>query len=42
MKKFIAIACVLVMCLGLMAGCMEKVEETVDPSTPVGVTVVYG
>ena len=42
MKKFIAIACILAMCLGIMAGCMEKVEETVDPSTPVGVTVVYG
>ena len=42
MKKFIAIACILAMCLGIMAGCMEKVEETVAPSTPVGDTVVYG
>ena len=42
MKKFIAIACIMALCLGVLAGCMEKVEETVDPSTPVGVTVVYG
>lgn len=42
MKKFIAIACVLVMCLSLMAGCMEKVDDSVDTSAPVGVTLVYG
>ena len=42
MKKFIAIACILVMCLGIMAGCMEKVEDTVDPNALVGVTLVYG
>ena len=42
MKKFIAIACILAMCLSLMAGCMEKVDTTVDPSTPVGITLVNG
>ena len=42
MKKFIAIACILVMCLGIMAGCMEKVEDTIDPNALVGVTLVYG
>ena len=42
MKKFIAIACILALCLGLMAGCMEKVDTTVDPSTPVGITLVNG
>ena len=42
MKKFIAIACVLVMCLGLMAGCMEKVEQTVDPNALVGITLING
>ena len=42
MKKFIAIACILALCLGLMAGCMEKVDTTVDPSTPVGLTLVNG
>ena len=42
MKKLIAIACILALCLGLMAGCMEKVDNTVDTSAPVGVTLVYG
>ena len=42
MKKFIAIACILVMCLGIMVGCMEKVEDTDDPNALVGVTLVYG
>ena len=42
MKKLIAIACVLVMCLGLMAGCMEKVEQTVDPNALVGITLING
>ena len=42
MKKFIAIACVLVLCLGLMAGCMEKVDDSVDTSAPVGVVLTYG
>ena len=42
MKKFIAIACVLVMCLGLMAGCMEKVDDSVDTSAPVGVVLTDG
>ena len=43
MKKLIAIACILAMCLGILAGCMEKVEEpAVDTSAPVGVTLVYG
>ena len=42
MKKFIAIACILALCLGLMAGCMEKVDTTVDPNAPVGITLVNG
>lgn len=42
MKKFIAIACVLVMCLGLLSGCMERVDNTVDNNAPVGVVLVYG
>ena len=43
MKKFIAIACLLALCLGVMSGCMEKVEEpSYDPNAAVGVTLVYG
>ena len=42
MKKYIAIACVLVMCLGILTGCMERVDNTVDNNAPVGVTLVYG
>ena len=42
MKKFIAIVCILAMCLGVMAGCMEKVDNSVDTSAPVGVKLVYG
>ena len=42
MKKFIAIVCILAMCLGVLAGCMEKVDNSVDTSAPVGVKVVYG
>ena len=42
MKKFIAIACILAMCLGVLAGCMEKVDNSVDTSAPVGVALVYG
>ena len=43
MKKFIAIACILALCLGLMAGCMETVDENaVDTSAPVGVVLVNG
>ena len=42
MKKLIAIACILALCLGLMAGCMEKVDDSVDTSAPVGVVLVYG
>ena len=39
MKKFIAIVCILAMCLGVMAGCMEKVDNSVDTSAPVGTVV---
>ena len=42
MKKYIAIACVLVMCLGILTGCMERVDNTVDNNAPVGVTLVNG
>ena len=42
MKKYIAIACVLVMCLGILTGCMERVDTTVDTNAPVGVTLIYG
>ena len=42
MKKFIAIVCILAMCLGVLAGCMEKVDNSVDTSAPVGVALVYG
>ena len=43
MKKFIAIACILVMCLGILAGCAERIEEPqVDNTAPVGVVLVYG
>ena len=42
MKKFIAIACIMALCLGVFAGCMEKVEDTIDTSAPVGVALVYG
>lgn len=42
MKKFIAIVCILAMCLGILAGCMEKVDDSVDTSAPVGVALVYG
>ena len=42
MKKFIAIVCILAMCLGVLAGCMEKVDNSVDTNAPVGVTLVYG
>ena len=43
MKKALALILALVLCLGVLAGCMEKVEEpAVDTSAPVGVTLVYG
>ena len=42
MKKYIAIACVLVMCLGILTGCMERVDTTVDNNAPVGVTLING
>ena len=42
MKKLIAIACLLALCLGVMAGCMERVDDTVDTNAPVGVVLVYG
>ena len=42
MKKFIAIACIMALCLGVFAGCMEKVDTTVDTSAPVGVVLVNG
>ena len=42
MKKFIAIACLLALCLGVMAGCMERVDNTVDTNAAVGVALVYG
>ena len=43
MKKLTAIVCVLVLCLGILAGCAERIEEPqVDNTAPVGVTLVYG
>ena len=43
MKKLIAIACILALCLGVLAGCGERIEEpAVDTSAPVGVALVYG
>ena len=42
MKKFIAIACVLVLCLGILAGCMEKVDNSTNNNEPKGVALVYG
>ena len=43
MKKLIAIVCMLTLCLSLMAGCMETVDENaVDTSAPVGVVLVNG
>ena len=42
MKKLIAIACLLALCLGVMAGCMERVDDTVDTNAAVGVALVYG
>ncbi len=43
MKKLTAIVCVLVLCLGILAACGERIEEPqVDTSAPVGVTLVYG
>ena len=42
MKKYIAIALVLVMCLGILTGCMERVDNTVDNNAPVGVTLIHG
>ena len=43
MKKLIAIACILALCLGVLAGCGERIEEpSVDTSAPVGVALVYG
>ena len=43
MKKLIAIACILALCLGVLAGCGERIEEpAIDTSAPVGVALVYG
>ena len=45
MKKLIAIVCTLVMCLGLMTACMEKVEDNsgaANNNEPKGITLVYG
>ena len=43
MKKLIAIACILALCLGVLAGCGERITEPeVDTSAPVGVALVYG
>ena len=42
MKKLIAIVCVLALCLGALTACMEKVDNSVDTSAPVGVALVYG
>lgn len=43
MKKFIAIACILALCLGVLSGCMERVDNNaVDTSAPVGVVLVNG
>ena len=42
MKKLLALVLALVMVLGVLAGCMERVDDTVDTSAPVGVALVYG
>ena len=42
MKKLIAIVCVLALCLGALTACMEKVDNGVDTSAPVGVVLVNG
>lgn len=42
MKKLIAIVCILAMCLGVLAACGEKLDTSVDSTTPIGVTLVYG
>lgn len=42
MKKLIAIVCVLALCLGALTACMEKVDNSVDTSAPVGVVLVNG
>lgn len=43
MKKFIAIACILALCLGVLSGCMERVDtNAVDTSAPVGVVLING
>ena len=42
MIKLIAIVCVLALCLGALTACMEKVDNSVDTSAPVGVVLVNG
>lgn len=43
MKKLIAIACILVLCLSALTACGERITEPdVDTSAPVGVTLVCG
>ena len=43
MKKLIAIACILALCLGVLAACGERITEpAADTNAPVGVALVYG
>lgn len=44
MKKLIAIICTLVMCLGLLAACGEKIDTSgnADNDAPKGIALVYG
>ena len=43
MKKIFAIACTLILCLGILTACGERITEPeTDSSAPMGITLVYG
>ena len=45
MKKLIAIICTLVLCLGVLSACGERIDDSgsnVDNDAPKGITLVYG
>ena len=44
MKKLIAIVCTLIMCLGLMTACGERIDDSSNANNnePKGITLVYG